>query len=135
MIVDTGVLYAALDRDDAAHERSAACLTTREPRVVPEPVIAETAWLVRVRLGVLQQAAFIARIDKAGAMIEAVRAEDRMRAARLIATYKDLDLGYVDASIVAIAERLGEARIATLDHRHFSVVRPRHLEAFELVPH
>ena len=41
-------------------------------------------------------------------------------------------LGTVDASVVAAAERLGITAIATLDRRHFSVVRPRHVEAFAL---
>lgn len=46
----------------------------------------------------------------------------------------DLPLGFVDASVVAVAERLGERQVATLDRRHFSVVRPRHVKAFRLVP-
>lgn len=52
----------------------------------------------------------------------------------LIDTYHDLGLGLVDASVVAVAERLGITQIATLDHRHFRVVRPRHIDAFELLP-
>jgi len=52
----------------------------------------------------------------------------------LVARYEDLPLGGVDAAVVAIAERLGIAEIATLDRRHFSVVRPRHVPAFVLRP-
>ena len=48
--------------------------------------------------------------------------------------YADLDLGIVDASVIALAERLAEPKVATLDHRHFGVVRPRHVPAFELRP-
>lgn len=54
--------------------------------------------------------------------------------AELTERYADLGLGGTDASVVAIAERLGIDRIATLDRRHFSVVRPRHIEAFQLLP-
>jgi len=57
---------------------------------------------------------------------------DRM--AELTERYADLGLGGTDASVVAIAERLGIDRIATLDRRHFSVVRPRHIEALQLLP-
>jgi uncharacterized protein len=46
----------------------------------------------------------------------------------------EVRLGTVDASIVAACERLGVRTVATLDRRHFSVVRPRHLPAFEIVP-
>jgi len=52
----------------------------------------------------------------------------------LVARYHDLPLGSVDASVVAAAERLGISTIATVDRRHFSVVRPAHVSAFELVP-
>jgi uncharacterized protein len=54
--------------------------------------------------------------------------------ADLIETYADLRLGTVDGSVIATAERLGTTTIATLDRRHFTVVRPRHVEAFEIVP-
>lgn len=56
------------------------------------------------------------------------------RAADLIGQYADLPLGFVDASVVALAEQLELQEIATLDRRHFSVVRPRHVDAFTLLP-
>jgi uncharacterized protein len=54
--------------------------------------------------------------------------------AELVRTYADLGLGGVDSSVIAIAERLGISTIATLDQRHFRVVRPRHVEVFDLIP-
>jgi uncharacterized protein len=63
-----------------------------------------------------------------------VLAGDWLRIAELIATYRDLPLGTVDASVVAAAERLGIAEVATLDRRHFGVVRPRHVESLTLLP-
>jgi uncharacterized protein len=48
--------------------------------------------------------------------------------------YADLGLGGTDASLVAIAERLNITTIATLDRRDFTVVRPRHVDAFTLLP-
>jgi predicted nucleic acid-binding protein len=48
--------------------------------------------------------------------------------------YEDLGLGTVDASVIAVAERVGATIIATLDRRHFSVVRRSHVFAFELAP-
>ena len=59
---------------------------------------------------------------------------DIRRMAELVESYLDLPLGIVDAAVVAIAERLALTEIATLDHRHFSVVRPRHVPAFSLLP-
>jgi uncharacterized protein len=60
--------------------------------------------------------------------------DDCVRAVALIRQYSDLGLGLVDASVIAIAERLGITPIATLDHRDFAVVRPLHVAALELVP-
>lgn len=54
--------------------------------------------------------------------------------AALVEQYADLPLGTTDASLIAVAERLDITEIATLDRRHFTVVRPRHVEAFDLVP-
>lgn len=60
--------------------------------------------------------------------------EDWHRCVALTDTYADLRLDLADASLVAVAERLGQTAIATLNHRDFRVVRPKHCEAFELLP-
>lgn len=63
-----------------------------------------------------------------------LRPDDWTRATGHIRTYADLPLGVVDAAVVAVTERLGATQIATLDHRHFTVVRPSHILSFELLP-
>jgi predicted nucleic acid-binding protein len=60
--------------------------------------------------------------------------DDWARIRELVTTYADLRLGGTDASVVTLAERLRATRIATLNHRHFTVVRPRYADAFELLP-
>jgi hypothetical protein len=59
-------------------------------------------------------------------------AEDFARMAELVTIYSDLPLGTTDAAVVALSIRLTE--VATLDHRHFNVVRPRHITRFTLLP-
>jgi len=59
---------------------------------------------------------------------------DWLRIAELVSIYRDLPLGTVDASVVAAGERLQISQVATLDRRHFTIVRPAHIEAFELLP-
>ncbi|MGF1667529.1 MAG: PIN domain-containing protein, partial [Acidimicrobiia bacterium] len=66
--------------------------------------------------------------------IEPVMAGDWLRIAELVSRYRDLPLGTIDASVVAAAERLDITGIATLDRRHFSIVRPVHTGSFELLP-
>jgi len=101
---------------------------------VPTLVVTELSYLLQTRLGWAAEVRFLGDLASGEMVLEPVRASDLLRIAELVGRYRDLPLGTVDASVVAAAERLGIAAIATLDHRHFSVVRPRHVEAFELLP-
>jgi uncharacterized protein len=102
--------------------------------VVPTLVITEVAYLLATRLGVEPEVRFLGDLASGVFSIEPVPAGDWLRIAELVATYRDLPLGTVDASVVAAAERLGVTKIATVDRRHFGVVRPAHVDAFDLLP-
>jgi uncharacterized protein len=67
-------------------------------------------------------------------IVEPVAARDWLRIAELVGVYRDLPLGTVDASVIALCERLESRQVATLDRRHFTVVRPRHVDALDLLP-
>ena len=135
LICDTGPLYAAMDRADADHKPCAELLAgSDEQLLVPAPVVVEVDWLASNRLGPEPFSAFLADIaDGAIAVIDLLRA-DYVRVRELLARYADIRLGFVDAAVVAVIERLGERKLATLDHRHFGTIRPRHVEALELLP-
>lgn len=77
---------------------------------------------------------FLGDLAAGNLIVEPVMPNDWLRIAALVATYHDLPLGTVDASVVAAAERLGITTVATLDRRHFTVVRPKHVPAFEILP-
>lgn len=77
---------------------------------------------------------FLAEVARGVPPVEHLTLADIARCAELGEQYADLPLGFVDASVVAIAERLGITTIATIDQRHFRVVRPRSGIPFELVP-
>ena len=66
--------------------------------------------------------------------VEDLTEGDYARVKELLRTYADLRVGFVDAAVLAVVERLKEPKLATLDHRHFSVKRPRHVDALELLP-
>jgi hypothetical protein len=102
--------------------------------VMSAPVVAETSWMIESRLGPQAEARFLRLVTSGEIEVIDLTVADYLRCVELIETYADLGLGLVDASVVTIAERLSIATIATLNHRDFSVVRPRHVEAFELVP-
>ena len=102
--------------------------------VVPTLVVTEVAYLVASRLGVAPEVKLLGDFAAGALLAEPVVAPDWLRMAELVARYRDLPLGSVDASVVATAERLGVREVATLDRRHFTVVRPAHAGAFELLP-
>ena len=102
--------------------------------MVPSLVVTEVAYLLGSRVGAETEVRFLGDLAAANLIAEPVEPADWLRIAELVATYSNLPLGTVDASIVAAAERLGAHMIATLDRRHFSVVKPAHRSAFDLVP-
>lgn len=90
--------------------------------------------MLETRLGQEAEVRFLGDLASGAFSVEPVAASDWLRIAELVWEYKDLFLGTVDASVIAAAERLHIHEIATLDLRHFSVVRPAHVPSFELVP-
>ncbi len=134
IVADTGVVYAALDSHDRDHARCAELLASGVALALPAPVVVEVGLLglgrgtpealTRLLDSVLDGTTLVVNLDE----------EEYRRVRELSIEYADLPLDIVDASVVAVAERLEETTIATLDRRHFSVVRPRHTAAFTLVP-
>jgi len=135
IIVDTGPLVAIADADDRDHARCVAALgEASRPLVVPATVLTEVCYMIERELGTAAEATFLQSFRDGTLTLAHIALDDLDRMAELVTTYADLPLGAVDASVVAIAERLGTNEIATLDRRHFTVVRPRHTDAFTLLP-
>lgn len=102
--------------------------------VVPWSVVQETAYLTGSRMGPRAEAAFLRIAARDGYPLEALESPDLERAADLVDVYADFPLGFVDASIVAIAERLDIISVLTTDRRHFGVIRPAHCPRLRLLP-
>lgn len=135
LILDTGVIVAAADTSDRAHHACAALLGGESgPFVTTALVIAEAAYLLDRELGVDAEAALYQSVIDGDLVVESLIAQDWVRVRELVTTYANLHLGGTDASVIAVAERLNVTEIATLDHRHFHVVRPSHTPGFVLLP-
>jgi len=134
LVVDTSVLLAAADNADPDHELCIRAIQDPGPLVTTTLVVAETAYLIGRQLGAAAEAGFFRAVAAGEIQVEPVTPADARRIADLIETYADLGLGGTDASLVVLAERFNVTRIATLDRRHFTVVRPSHIAAFDLVP-
>lgn len=135
LILDTGPLYAALDRHDADHAACRQLLEeTQEPLVIPAPVLVEIDYLIHRSLSPGILVALLADIEDGAFDVAELVAADYSRIRELCDRYADSNIGFVDAAVLAVVERLGEPKLATLDHRHFGVLRPRHVDALELIP-
>jgi predicted nucleic acid-binding protein len=135
LIFDTGPLYAALDRSDSAHAISSGLLIrANQPFIVPAPVLVEVDWLLQ-RNGLLDVSIRLQDDIVAGLFrVEDLKLQDYVRISAILTQYSDTPIGFVDAAVPAIVERLGETRLATLDRRHFGLLRPSHVNALTLIP-
>lgn len=135
IVVDTGPIVAVANSADANHQRCLRLLSeVPGPLLLPEPLLGEIGYLLGTRCGPRVEAEFIRDIADGAFEVVSLESADWGRVADLVERYADLPLGLADASVVAMAERFGARQIATLDRRHFSVVRPTHVPAFTLVP-
>ena len=135
IVADTGPLYALVDASDAWHKRVVEWWRkNREPVVIPVCVLPEVCYLLHTRISQRAESAFVRSITDGEFVVEPLEADDFARAEALIRKYADLELGFVDATVIATAERLDAIEVVTTDRRHFSAVRPRHVGAFRLSP-
>jgi predicted nucleic acid-binding protein len=133
--VDTGVMLSAADTDEPRHTECAEILRRHHGELlIPAPAVAETAWMIESRLGPAAEGRFLRLITNGELSVIDLTLDDYSRCVQLIETYAEMGLGLVDASMVTIAERFRIDTITALNRRDFSVVRPRHVEAFELLP-
>jgi predicted nucleic acid-binding protein len=135
VIADTGPLYALVDRSDAWHKRVVDWWRkNREPVTIPVCVLPEVCYLLNTRISSQAEAAFVRSLANGELVVEQLEAEDIVRAEVLLRKYADLEVGFVDATVIATAERLDAAEVLTTDRRHFSAFRPAHVGSFRLSP-
>jgi uncharacterized protein len=121
IVLDSGVLYASFDRSDRWHERSVALVReNRGKLILPAPVIPEVDYLLGRRLGAAARLALYAGINGSHYFVVDLPRDSYRRVDELNRQYPDLDLGFVDAAVVAITGSLGLKTIATTDRQHFA---------------
>lgn len=135
LVLDTSVLLAALDASDPDHSRCAELIAgSNENLVVPALVLSELDYWCHERLTAAVWQSFLEDVLAGAYSVQSPTEADLNRCLELQRDYADLAVGVVDASILALVERFGETKVATLDHRHFATMRPGHLEALQLLP-
>ncbi|MBV8202121.1 MAG: PIN domain-containing protein, partial [Acidobacteria bacterium] len=120
---DTGILYAYYDRRDLWHLAARRLIESEAGGlIVPAPVIPEADYLLGKRLGGEAQAVFYQGLVNGSFFVTDLQPEQYGRILELHQTYSDLQLGFVDAAVLAMAEHLQLGRIATTDRHHFGAV-------------
>jgi uncharacterized protein len=133
VVLDTGILYAYYDRSDAWHDRALAVVSAEQSSlIVPSAVIPEVDHLVGMRLGQAARLVLYQGLADGSYFVADLPHDRYARITELNERFADLELGFVDAAVVATAESLGVRRIATTDRRDFEPLA-RAL-SLELVP-
>ena len=138
IVCDTGPLVAAALSNDTDH---AACVrlfndmhAAGRDLLIPATVTAEVGYLLAREAGARVESLFLRSLAEGDFAAVDLTAADYARMAELVDTYGDLPLGTTDASVIAVAERLKLTDVATLDRRHFTGVRPSHVNSLTLLP-
>ena len=134
-IFDTGFLLAVFDEDDK-HHQSCRVIYEKQLRnaLLPDAVLPELAYLIKRELSMKALINFLRLVSTGEYNLVRTTGADLERAAEILEKYDDNNIDFVDAVIVAMAERLNITKILTVDRRHFSAFKPRHGAAFEILP-
>lgn len=134
-LADTRFLFALTNPKDRNHDRVLnVARILNDKIIIPTPVLPEISYLIASRLGHNCMRRFLNELVINDSTFEAITANDLKRVVEILEQYAESQLDFVDATIIAIAERRKICRILTLDRRDFSIVRPRHCSYFEILP-
>lgn len=133
-IGDTGFVVALPNKADTKHQEVVAVYLKQQQILLPQPVLTEVAYLVGREAGVTTVITFLQGLFKSRFHLVALTEEDVKRVAEILDGYKDSRIDFVDATVMAVAERFKSTKILTLDRRDFSIFRPQHCNHFEILP-
>jgi uncharacterized protein len=133
ILADTNAIIALLDRRDQYHAVIDQIVEDNEI-LIPATILPEVDYLVTKYLGERVARSFLESLTEGYFQYLPVELIDIDRALQIMTQYKDVPLGLVDASLIALAEHHQIRQILTLDRRHFTLVKPQGIEYFELLP-
>lgn len=133
-ISDTGFVVALLNQSDIKPSDVVAIYQNYQQILLPQTVLAEVAYLVGRSAGVSTVAAFLKGLSASRFHLIPLSETDVIRVSEILEEYKDSRIDFVDATVMAIAERLKITLILTLDQRDFRLFRPKHCQSLEILP-
>lgn len=136
VILDSSYLFALNSPSDSNHEKALKVVKLRVERfVIPDIVLAETAYMLRTRIGLDAVLNFLDTLYSAPQMgLEAVDKLDIKRAREIMADYDTARLDLADCCIMAQSERWNVTHVCTFDERDFRMFVPTHCSYLTLLP-
>lgn len=124
IVADTSAIIALVDRKDTHHRAVLEAYDTAgDEWLLPWAILPEVDYLLGAHVGTRAQEAFLADLSDGAYAVAWGEEEDLDDAARITHQYRSLQLGLVDAVVMAVAARRRARAIVTLDVRHFAAVK------------
>ena len=133
-VADTGFVVALLSQKDSRHLEVVPIYKQFSSILLPQTVLAEVAYLVGRDAGINTVVAFLQGLSASKFLLTALTETDIARVAAILKTYADSRIDFVDATVMAVAERYSITKILTLDQRDFRLFQPAHCKSFEILP-
>ncbi len=134
IILDTSAVIGLMDKKYKKHEDLKKIFVEKDNlHILPSTTIGEICYMLNSRFGSKIELIFLQEIIKTSFQLEILKDEDIIRIIEILKKYETLNIGYVDASIVAIAERLKINKILTLDRKHFELIAPKGFDFFDIL--
>jgi predicted nucleic acid-binding protein len=133
-VADTGFAVALANQQDEQHAAVKAVYAQQRQILLPQTVLAEVAYLLDRDAGTAQLIKFLESLPVSRFQLVGLMEQDIARTATILRQYQDSRIDFVDASVMAIAERYTLTTILILDRRDFSLYQPPHCSAFMLLP-
>ena len=135
VLIDTSFLLALADNTDRKHALATEAMhIVRAPRVVPIPVLPESFYMIATRVSYRAAIRFFDTMQSGGFDLQPIAASDMLRMSVIMKQYADNQFDFVDAAIMAVAERLSITRVLTFDRNDFRIFRPAHCDYLQLLP-
>jgi uncharacterized protein len=134
VLADSGFVVALVNRSDQRHTEIIPVYNQYAKILLPQLVLVEVAYLIGRDAGIETVVKFLKGLPISRFEVIEASAQDIQRTAQILEQYADSKVDFVDAVIMAMAERLSITTILTIDQRDFRIFRPAHCESFTLKP-
>ncbi len=133
-VADTGFVIAVLNKRDHYHQKASEVYRQARTIYLPQTTLPEIAYLLGKQAGQVAVAEFLDKLPFSKVTVVPVTPQDIQKTALILRRYADSRIDFVDATVMAVAERLEIITILTVDYRDFRIYRPEHCAWSSLLP-